>query len=236
MARLWLIRHAQASFAAKNYDNLSPLGHQQSQLLGNYFSTLYQPERLVCGLMQRHRQTVEGINLGFGNKLSVDYQAGFNEFAHVDVLAVYHPPWKNHGAIVSDLAARDNPHRYFQQQFKAAVARWISGEHDDDYRESWPQFRQRVCGAFERLQQQALDDGLRHLVVVSSGGPISIMAGELLGLSPTKIFELNAVMVNTSITEVLFRSSGYGSIESSLSFFNNFTYLQQHNTEWVTYR
>ena len=34
MAELYLIRHAQASFGAENYDQLSDLGHQQSQSLG----------------------------------------------------------------------------------------------------------------------------------------------------------------------------------------------------------
>ena len=37
MGTLYLVRHGQASFGADDYDNLSPLGHQQRQRLGEYF-------------------------------------------------------------------------------------------------------------------------------------------------------------------------------------------------------
>ena len=37
MGELVLVRHGQASFGAEDYDKLSPLGHQQSKWLGEYF-------------------------------------------------------------------------------------------------------------------------------------------------------------------------------------------------------
>ena len=37
MSTLALVRHAQASFFAENYDQLSPLGEQQARLLGEYW-------------------------------------------------------------------------------------------------------------------------------------------------------------------------------------------------------
>ena len=36
MARLTVVRHGQASYLAKNYDELSPLGRRQARLLGEY--------------------------------------------------------------------------------------------------------------------------------------------------------------------------------------------------------
>ena len=36
MSELYLVRHAQASFGAANYDQLSDLGHQQSRWLGDH--------------------------------------------------------------------------------------------------------------------------------------------------------------------------------------------------------
>ena len=37
MSTLALVRHAQASFFADNYDQLSPVGEQQARLLGQYW-------------------------------------------------------------------------------------------------------------------------------------------------------------------------------------------------------
>ena len=36
MGTLYLVRHGQASFGADDYDQLSPLGHQQAVRLGEY--------------------------------------------------------------------------------------------------------------------------------------------------------------------------------------------------------
>src|ERR1700740_634212 len=38
MGRLFLVRHAQASFLSQNYDQLSPLGGTQARLLGQYWA------------------------------------------------------------------------------------------------------------------------------------------------------------------------------------------------------
>ena len=38
MANLFLVRHGQASFGADDYDRLSPTGHEQSRLLGEYLA------------------------------------------------------------------------------------------------------------------------------------------------------------------------------------------------------
>src|SRR5277367_2974812 len=38
MSRLYLVRHAQASFLEQTYDKLSPLGETQSRLLGEFWS------------------------------------------------------------------------------------------------------------------------------------------------------------------------------------------------------
>jgi len=40
MGSIFLIRHGQASFGAENYDVLSPLGHQQSEALGDHLGQL----------------------------------------------------------------------------------------------------------------------------------------------------------------------------------------------------
>src|SRR5215469_2973736 len=60
MGRLFLVRHAQASFLSQNYDQLSTLGETQARHLGKYWArrgVLF--ERVYAGPTERHRRTAE---------------------------------------------------------------------------------------------------------------------------------------------------------------------------------
>ena len=60
MSTLLFIRHAQASFGADDYDQLSELGYTQSEYLAEWLHQ--QPrklDRVVCGPCKRHQQTAE---------------------------------------------------------------------------------------------------------------------------------------------------------------------------------
>ena len=65
MSELYLVRHAQASFGAANYDQLSDLGHKQSRWLGDYMGMRgLKFDTLVVGDMVRHHETMNGICAG----------------------------------------------------------------------------------------------------------------------------------------------------------------------------
>lgn len=99
--------------------------------------------------------------------------------------------------------------------FVAAASRWASGDFDDDYPETFSQFRDRVALALGRVTSR-LESG-RSAVVVSSGGPIAwVAAGLLTAPSPASTLpaalpdgavtvwrRLNEVTVNTGVTTVL---------------------------------
>ena len=80
--------------------------------------------------------------------------------------------------------------RQFQAWFEKATGRWLSGEHDGEYAESWPEFRDRVLAGLD-----ALGDGTT--VVVTSGGPISIVVAHLLE-SSAAYQRIAPVVVNAS--------------------------------------
>ena len=62
MAELVLVRHAQASFGADDYDKLSELGWRQSRWLGEYFAERgIAFDRVVRGSLRRHAETIAGI-------------------------------------------------------------------------------------------------------------------------------------------------------------------------------
>ena len=60
MAEIYLVRHGQASFNSDNYDRLSDLGRQQSELLGHYFADRnISFDQIFTGTQLRHSQTAD---------------------------------------------------------------------------------------------------------------------------------------------------------------------------------
>ena len=66
-------------------------------------------------------------------------------------------------------------------------------------------FQERVADARSMLQSMATQS--KRVLVVSSGGAISMFVGSVLGLSPNHIFDLNLQILNTSITRFFFDTS-----------------------------
>jgi len=60
MGRLFLVRHGQASFLSRNYDQLSSLGETQARHLGSYWAKRGMIfDRVGTGPSQRHRQSAQ---------------------------------------------------------------------------------------------------------------------------------------------------------------------------------
>jgi broad specificity phosphatase PhoE len=92
MPTLYLVRHGQASFGAADYDNLSPLGEQQSQQLGQYFqSKNLRFDAVYAGTLRRHAQTYSGIAQGMNSDQTPWLRPGLNEYDSDAVLAAIHP-------------------------------------------------------------------------------------------------------------------------------------------------
>ena len=65
ISNLYLIRHGQASFGEKNYDNLSKKGVKQSIVLGKkLLKQKISFDKTIIGPLKRHQQTFDGINQG----------------------------------------------------------------------------------------------------------------------------------------------------------------------------
>ena len=62
MTDIYLVRHGQASFGEKDYDNLSKLGLEQSYLLGQHFNHLnLKFYKIITGTLKRQIQTSNQI-------------------------------------------------------------------------------------------------------------------------------------------------------------------------------
>jgi broad specificity phosphatase PhoE len=230
MSAVYLIRHGQASFGAADYDRLSERGELQARVLGGALSHL-SPRigALVSGDMLRHRQTAQGCLQAMGHSAQWQVDAGWNEFDHVSVVTALRPDYADPEVLRAELMAQPDPHRAFQTMFEQAVVRWVSGEHDDDYAETWQAFRARGKAALARLLE-ALPQGSDALVF-TSGGPIAALAQQLLHIPDSDGFRLNWGLVNCGVTKLVRGRDGV-----RLSTLNGHAHFEGEHAALVTYR
>lgn len=217
MSVLYLVRHGQASFGTDDYDRLSDLGKEQSRITGRFLASQgIEPERLVHGEMLRQRQTAEDLLDGMGLSTDAHVDAGWNEYA----------AWELTG-VLTDLDPRaQHDSKIFQGELERGAARWASGEHDEDYTETYKQFTSRVERALADAVA-AMESG-QSTIVVSSAGAIAWTAARLIGGGFDQWMAFNRVTINTGITKIITGRGG-----TSLISFNDHGHQDPKN---ATYR
>lgn len=185
MGRIILVRHGQASWGAADYDVLSAKGEQQAEVVGRTLADLA-PDVVVHGSMLRQRRTAELAVAAAGWQLEPRLDERWDEMDHLAVLAAQPQGFDG-----------EPDRQQFQAWFEAATTRWTSGDHDDEYAESFPAFRDRVAAGLAELAQADT------AVVVTSGGPISSVTAALLEAGLETYVRLAPVVVNTSLTTVV---------------------------------
>lgn len=239
MGQIYLVRHGQASFGQTNYDQLSPLGYEQARLLGAWFGQRgMRFHQVVTGSMQRHLQTAETCLAELtGDRHRADawqVDAGFNEYNHHDVLVRHWPSFEDAAEVRRFLAETPDGKRAFQAIFQDAVARWMSGAHDDEYAEAWPAFRARCVASLTRLAAAAPPS--QDIVVFTSGGTIATLCQQVLGLPDERTAMLNWSLVNCAVTKLFYRPD-----RLALSYLNNYAHLEaaagiREGASMITYR
>ena len=192
MSVLYLVRHGQASFGTDDYDRLSDLGKEQSSITGRFLAAQgIEPDRIVHGEMLRQRQTAEGLLEGMGLSMDAHVDSGWNEYA----------AWELTGVLIDLDPRAQHDSKIFQGELERGAARWASGEHDEDYTETYKQFTSRV--------ERALDDAVAAMesgqttIVVSSAGAIAWTAARLIGGGFDQWMAFNRVTINTGITKII---------------------------------
>ena len=223
MPTLTLVRHGQASFGAADYDNLSPLGQQQSQRLGEYLQAKSRRfDAVYCGTLRRHVQTFAGIAQGMGISPEALQRPGLNEYDSDAVIAAIHP---------EPLSREKTPenYRHHFRLLRDGLAAWMAGTAQPVGMPSYPAF---VEGITDVLDEVRADFGERedaHILIVSSGGPISTAVGHVLGTSAPTTIELNLRIRNTSLTDFAFTPKRH-----MLVTYNTLPHLEEL-PDWVTY-
>ncbi len=220
MSVLLLVRHGQASWGEADYDRLSPRGVEQSRLLGAALAgRAVRPDLVLRGSLRRHRQTAAAAVEGAGWEVDVAEDAGWDEFDHMSTLT---------GALAwHEVEGETYDERV--RRFEATIERWASGQHDEDYHESFPVFRSRVDEALARALERL--EPKQTAVVFTSGGPVSWVAARLTDGGPPAWGRLSKVVVNTSVTKVLDGRRG-----TNLISFNDHAHLEGVDPDLLTYR
>jgi broad specificity phosphatase PhoE len=213
MALIYFVRHAQASFGAANYDQLSELGHRQSRWLGEYFALRgVNFSKVLAGTLVRQRETASGILAAMGRDPSAfDTHAGLDEYHGEALYAAY-----TGGA---DPRARQRAdYKGYWRTFRAAMQAWAD-DRLSGVPETWGDFGRRTLQALSVAAEGAGRDDA--VLVVSSGGAIGRAVSAIVGCPAATAIEFNLQFRNTAYCELI---AGGGTLR--LLSFNTMPHLE----------
>jgi len=218
---LVLVRHGQASFGARNYDALSPLGQRQSEVLGAHWrATGFAADGWYSGAMARQISTGAAVRAALGHAdSSIVEHSAFDEYDHQGLIRAYLP-----------LIAAENPEvsldrrelfadpRAFQRFFEKIIACWIESRAcEEALRETWDAFCARCLQGLRDIAR----DGPERVVAFTSGGVITVALKEALRLDGAAAFEANWRVYNASVHTFRLTRTGL-----ALTGFNNVAHLE----------
>ena len=232
MSQLLLIRHAQASFLAAEYDNLSEKGLQQSTLLGQYLAEKgHHFDHAYVGTLRRQQQTYQKVKEAYLNRGLSFPEAiilpELNEYKGMDTMGTvrqdlmkYHPNFK-----IWFKEMDENPnHKTKMKMVVTYLNMWATGTLGFDLPEGAQKYDDFKNTAQLGLQKiiQGNEKG-KSIAAFSSGGCIAAMLAKVVGTTDNeKSMGFNLVMLNTAINEVLFSGS-----RLSLKSFNTLPHLSE---------
>lgn len=194
MPHLHIVRHAQPDFTG-NYDSITALGVQQSSWLGRHYAELgIGFSRILCGGLQRHRQTVEHLVAELPAPPTCAVDPRLDEYDAESLLRVFG------GADGEALRVRGDRHGYYVG-VREALRAWARHEAPLAGAEHWQDFGQRT--------REALADAVAGLpadaqvLVVTSGGVIGRVVADVLEAGAEAAIQLNLQVRNTSVTEMV---------------------------------
>lgn len=184
MSHITLVRHGQANSAAKNeadYDQLSPLGHQQAAWLGGHLrDTENQHARLYSGTLRRHVETADGLDTG----LTLTQDARLNELEYFTMAQAM---LAEHGIAMPSQ----------QSEFVTHLPKVMQYWREDKIEgapERFAQFETRIRDVLREI-----GEGEGPALVVTSGGLIAMTMRLHLQLNITAMSNLALAIMNSSV-------------------------------------
>ncbi len=236
MSELYMIRHGQASFGQENYDRLSPRGVVQAEIVARHWVRIDRKiDAIYVGGMKRQVDTAGALVSAYKEKRmpvpDIIVDEAFDEYDSASVFEAQLPGMMEEKPSISEkLAHIYTDKRTFQLLFEEAMNRWVSGVCDIAGVVTWHGFSERVIrGARQVMQNQGAG---KCLAVFTSGGPISVVVQEALGLTDKMAMALSWQIMNASVTRFKYNARGF-----ALAGFNDITHLELKNDDTLlTYR
>lgn len=239
MSQLILVRHGQAAFLTDDYDRLSPLGEEQSRLLGEFWTKRNVTfDAVFTGPRKRQRDT--------GRIVGEQYQqAGlpipelielpeFDEYDADGIMTELLPQLLErdvrfrqlHEAFVQS-ASDEERRRNFQKRFEVITLAWVRGELLSPHVESFREFHARVRNGLQRIRQESASGS--RVAVFSSGGAISVSVQLSTQAPEEMVLDFNWRVRNCALNEFVFSKQRF-----SLDSFNAIPHLD--DPKFHTYR
>lgn len=224
MSTLILIRHAQASFGADDYDQLSELGYTQADHLARWFAK--QPhsiDRVVCGPCKRHLQSAEAtLALPEMRPQGAEIIEELDEF---DAFRLF--GWfmqredEPRSAEIRKLMMAQDPAqaRHLGKLLEDVTVEWARGEHVIPGMATWAQTRQRMETGIKKVTSSMKQS--ERVALFTSGGPVGVAIGMALELSDEKTMQMCWAVYNASFSRFLVHDGLF-----SLDSLNNLPHLE----------
>ncbi|MFB6183702.1 MAG: histidine phosphatase family protein [Haloarculaceae archaeon] len=185
MARLLCVRHGETDWNRKGRiqgwapTTLTATGRQQARDVGAHLASTDDVDRMVASDLQRCKETATRI-----------CESG------VDVEPTFRRAWRERDFGIYQGLARET---VLQRRPRARKTDSVTALEHLDNGENLDDFRTRVLDAFRRLRGDLAAD--ETVLVVTHGGPLRVVLGEIKGLSVTETFQQESP-ANCAITEL----------------------------------
>ncbi len=183
MSTITLVRHGQANTTARDevsYDRLSDLGHQQARWLGAHLrDTRSHYTRAYCGTLTRHAETAASMGLSDPVR-----DARLNEIEYFTLAQLFE---EQHGVNIP--TDREGFVEHLPKTFEA----WSTGKIENAP-ETFQDFETRVSDALREI-----GTGGGPAIVVTSGGLISMVVRQAMGLDIPSMARVALAIMNTSL-------------------------------------
>lgn len=221
MGKIYLVRHGQASLGAADYDQLSPLGEQQSRRLGDHWreqGLVF--DAVIIGALKRHAQTFAAIQQGLGTQHDALVWPGLNEYDSEAIIRTVQS-----GELVKPTTPDGYKHHF--RLLRDGLTQWMGGVVSPQGMPTYVEFVKGVTSALDHIRHAC--EG--NVLLVSSGGPIATAVAHVLRTSPETSIELNLRLRNSAVSEFNFNPKRH-----SLVSFNTVAHLETPNhKDWITY-
>ncbi len=237
MSKIYFFRHAQASFGAANYDELSPKGEQQSVELGNYLvAKQFSFDKIYLGPLKRQQHTFEIVKSIYDkNNLSLPepiIEKGLFEHEGHKAMSKILPKLVETNPQVKKLVeqAKDNPARTRANSlliFQRFLDEWVEGKIDVEGILPWKDFRKEVKTGLDNILDKTGSG--ETIAAFTSGGTISSITAEAMQIMNEK----RVIALNFSHRNTAFTSFYYSRGQFNLLGFNEIPHLEESMITFV---